>query len=46
LRIDLAGGYRTPESEWTAIQEKVTEAMTQLEAAMKPVLKNLKLSGY
>ena len=46
LRIDLAGGYRTPETEWTAIQEKVTQAMTQLEAAMKPVLKNLKLSGY
>lgn len=45
LRIDLPGGYRSPESEWPEIQQRMTDAMTQLEAALKPVLKGLQLGS-
>ena len=45
LRIDLPGGYRSPESEWPEIQQRMTHAMTQLEAALKPVLKDLQLGS-
>ncbi|MCP9928587.1 DUF4268 domain-containing protein [Cyanobium sp. CH-040] len=41
LRIDLPGGYRSPEEEWPAIQAKLVEAMTQLEQALRHVLKTL-----
>ena len=45
LRIDLPGGYRSPESEWPEIQQRMTDAMTQLEAALKPVLRGLQLGS-
>ena len=45
IRIDLPGGYRSPESEWPAIQQRMTEAMTQLDIALKPSLKSLKLGS-
>jgi len=45
IRIDLPGGYRSPDSEWPEIQQRMTDAMTQLEAAFKPVLRGLKLGS-
>ena len=45
IRIDLPGGYRSPESEWPEIQQRMTDAMTQLEAALKPVLRGLQLGS-
>lgn len=45
IRIDLPGGYRSPEDEWPAIQERMTEAMIQLEAALKPVLLGLRIGS-
>lgn len=41
IRIDLPGGYRSPEEEWPAIQAQMVEAMNQLEQALRPVLKTL-----
>lgn len=43
IKIELPGGYRSPEADWPVIQQRMTEAMSQLEAALKPVFKNLKL---
>jgi hypothetical protein len=37
------GGYRSPESQWPAIQAEMVTAMTKLEAAMKPALDGLGL---
>ncbi len=37
------GGYRSPESEWPALQSEMVETMTRLEAALKPVLAALDL---
>ncbi len=45
IRILLSGGYRSPETEWPEIHEQLTAAMTQLEAALKPVLKDLQLGS-
>jgi hypothetical protein len=45
IRIELPGGYRSPEADWPQIQQRMTEAMTQLETALKPALKSLKLGG-
>jgi hypothetical protein len=45
-RIDhviARGGYRSPESEWPAIQSDMVDAMTRLEAALKPGLASLEL---
>ncbi|CAI8160460.1 MAG: Uncharacterised protein [Prochlorococcus marinus str. MIT 9215] len=42
IRIDLPGGYSSEETQWPLIQQKMAEAMNQLEAALKPVLKGLK----
>ena len=45
IRIDLPGGYRSPDSEWPEIQQRMTDAMTELEVAFKPVLRGLKLGS-
>lgn len=45
IRIELPGGYRSPDADWPEIQQRMTEAMTQLEAALKPALKGLKLGS-
>ena len=42
IRIDLDGGYRSPDDEWSQIQEKMIKAMNQLEVALQPVLKTIK----
>ena len=40
--VDL-GGYRSPESEWPAIQTKMVDAMTRLETALLPSIERLGL---
>jgi hypothetical protein len=37
------GGYRSPESEWPAIQSEMVDTMTKLEAALKSPLAALGL---
>ncbi len=39
------GGYRSQEEEWPEIQDNVIHAMDRLEKALRPHLKQLKLSG-
>ena len=43
IRIDFAGGYRSTEEEWPQLQEKMIDAMNQLEAAVRPEIKKIKL---
>ena len=43
IRIDLDGGYKSSEEDWPAFHEKMIDAMNQLEAAIKPELKKLKI---
>jgi hypothetical protein len=45
IRFTLEGGYRSPEEEWPAIQDKVINAMNRLEQALRPYLKQLKLNS-
>jgi hypothetical protein len=37
------GGYRSPESEWPAIQADMVDSMTRLEAALMPFIDNLQV---
>jgi len=37
------GGYRSPESRWPEIQQAMVEAMTRLEAALRPELDSLRM---
>lgn len=39
------GGYRNPEAEWPAIQEKMVETMIKLESALKPALDEYRRHG-
>lgn len=39
------GGYRSPEDQWPEIQDNIIRAMDRLEKALRPHLKQLKLSG-
>jgi hypothetical protein len=43
--IQSGGGYRSPEAEWPRLQDGIVGAMNRLEAALRPFLKQLKLSG-
>lgn len=45
IRISFPGGYRSPDSDWTAVQTKVIEAMNALNQALQPYLKKLKLGS-
>lgn len=38
------GGYRSPEERWPGLQDGIINAMTRLEQALRPFLKQLKLS--
>lgn len=38
------GGYRSPEDQWPALQDAVIKDMDRLERALRPYLKELKLS--
>ena len=40
---DLDGGYKSSEEDWPAFHEIMIDAMNQLEAAIKPELKKLKI---
>ena len=37
------GGYRSPETDWPAIQSEMVDTMTKLETALKPALESLGL---
>ena len=39
------GGYRSPEDKWPGLQEGIIGAMIRLEQALRPFLKQLKLSS-
>lgn len=39
------GGYRSPEDQWPAIQDTAINAMDRLEKALRPQLKQIRLSG-
>jgi hypothetical protein len=39
------GGYRSPEERWPKLQDGIIAAMTRLEQALRPFLKQLKLSA-
>ena len=43
IRIDLDGGYKSSEEDWAAFHEIMIDAMNQLEAAIKPELKKIKI---
>ena len=43
IRIDLEGGYKSPEDDWSCFHGNMIDAMNQLEAAIKPELKKLKI---
>ncbi len=45
IRFTQPGGYRSPEESWPAIQEGIIAAMTRLEQALRPFLKQLKLGA-
>lgn len=38
------GGYRSPEEQWPDIQDRITSAMSRLERALRPFIKNLDLA--
>jgi hypothetical protein len=39
------GGYRSPEEQWTQIQDKTIHDMDRFEKALQPYLKQLKVGG-
>lgn len=39
----LTGGWRSPEADWPALQDRLIEAMIQLEGALKKPILALKL---
>ena len=40
---DTGGGYRSPEEKWPELQDRIIDAMTRLEQALRPFLKQLNL---
>lgn len=45
IRFTQPGGYRSPEDAWPKIQDGIIAAMARLEQALRPFLKQLKLSA-
>jgi hypothetical protein len=43
IRVNLPGGYRSPEDQWEGIQTALVGAMNRLEPALRPHLQKLKL---
>jgi len=43
IRVTIPGGYRSPVEAWDTIQQQQVAAMNQLEQALKPQLKILRL---
>ena len=44
IRAKIDGGYKSPESDWPAIQERLVSIMNRLEASLRPYIKNLKVN--
>ena len=44
IKAYVEGGYKSPDEDWEAIQEKAVAAMNRLEAALRPHIKALQLS--
>lgn len=45
IKICVEGGYRSPEEEWPAIQEKMISSMNQLARVLQPKIKDLDLGS-
>jgi Domain of unknown function (DUF4268) len=45
IRYAQKGGYRSPEDEWPDLQDSVIRGMNRLEQALRPFLKQLRISG-
>ena len=45
IRFTETGGYRSPEDMWPKLQDGIISAMGRLEQALRPLLKQLKLSA-
>ncbi|MEY2341631.1 DUF4268 domain-containing protein [Acidithiobacillus sp. IBUN Pt1247-S3] len=45
IRIRIKGGYRSPEEQWDSIQGEMVKAMNELDEALKPALKKLKIGN-
>lgn len=45
IRYAIPGGYRSPEDSWPAVQDTIIKVMDRLEKALRPHLKQLKLSA-
>jgi hypothetical protein len=40
--VDEDGGWKTPEADWPALQDRMLEKMMRLEAALKGPIQSLK----
>lgn len=45
LRVNIAGGYLSPDEDWDRILDQICEVMNRLEAALKPHIKKLKIDN-
>jgi hypothetical protein len=43
VMVRLAGGWRSPESEWVAIHDRMIDALVRLEGALKGPIQNLSI---
>lgn len=45
IKFTQKGGYRSPDEDWPNIQDGIIDAMSRLEKALRPFLKQLKVSS-
>jgi hypothetical protein len=45
IRISIQGGYRSPETDWTTIQDNMADSMNALSQALTPYLRRLQLGS-
>ena len=43
IRVPLPGGYASPQDQWPEIHKRMIHAMNELDTALRPVLRQLKL---
>ena len=43
--VRKGGGYRSPEEQWTEIQDSIIQSMVKLKKALNPFLEQLKING-
>lgn len=41
--VDIDGGWKTPETDWPALQDRMLVQMMKLESAMKGLIQALKM---